>query len=169
MVERNQRDHNSSGIQALIGTFPYAVYRLDTGRIVSSGAIGTSDDLKDAQIAANLAVWGAEEHAAIEAQADAESHYVGTLGGEPAVLDRPNLMVRVDKTVIEAGGIDEAVLTGLPDPCEVVIDDPDPTVETTVAEVTGGGFIFAADNPGTYTIEIRRFPFLPFKAEITAT
>lgn len=145
------------------------VYNVDTGEIVDSGYVSVADDAKQAMLDARLVPWGAETHAIIETYGVPALHYVGTLGGEPAVMDRPPLVVQIDKTEIEAGGIDEAVLTGLPDPCEIIIDDPDPSVETTVTEVTGGGFIFAAENPGTYTVEVRRFPFLPYKVEITAT
>lgn len=145
------------------------VYKIDTGEIVDSGYVSVADDAKQNMLDARLAPWGADTHAVLTAYGMATTHYVGTLGGEPAVMERPPLVVQIDKTTIEAGGIDEAVLTGLPDPCEIIIDDPDPTVETTVAEVAGGGFIFAADTPGAYTIEVRRFPFLPFKVEIVAT
>lgn len=150
-------------------TTSFAIYRLSDGKIVSKGTVSATSDMIDAQLAVNLGIWGADDHGIVASDADSERHFVGTLGGEPTVMDRPPLVVKIDRTEIEAGGVDEAILTGLPDPCEVVIDDPDPTVETTVAEVTGGGFIFAADNPGTYTIEVRRFPFLPFKVEVTAT
>lgn len=148
--------------------YSVVVYKVDTGEIVDSGYTSVADDAKQAMLDARLAPWGADTHAVLTEYGTAAGHYVGTLGGQPTVMDRPPLVVQVDRTEIDAGGIDEAVLTGLPDPCEIIIDDPDPTVETTVAEVTGGGFIFAADSPGTYTVEVRRFPFLPFKVEIVA-
>jgi hypothetical protein len=77
--------------------------------------------------------------------------------------------VEVNKTTLVADGVDSITLTGLPDPCQIIIDDPDPLVETTTTTVTGGGFVFVADDPGIYTVEVRRWPFVPFKIEFTAT
>ena len=148
---------------------PFAVYRLDTGRIVSAGGVTGSPEGIDEQVAAQLLPWGDAEHAVLAVAADPEAHFVATLGDRPTVQERPPLVVSLDRTSIAADGIDEAVLTGLPDPCEVVIDADDPTVETTVAQVTGGGFVFTAEDPGTYVVEVRRFPFLPFQATIEAT
>jgi hypothetical protein len=153
----------------LTGAVPFAVYRIDSGLVVSAGGISGGTDMLDAQLAANLAVWGGEEHAIIDRAADPDLHYVGTLAGRLAVLDRPAMQVQVSKAAVEAGGVDESVLTGLPDPCTIVIDAPDPLVETTVQEVEGGGFVFAAADPGTYVVEVRHFPFLPYRVEITAT
>jgi len=152
----------------MIGT-TFTIYRLDSGEIVSAPTVVFPEDHRQAYRDAALAPWGAEEHAVVEAPSTPALHYVGTLGGEPAVLDRPAMQVQVSKLSIAAGGTDEAVLTGLPDPCSVVIDAPDPLVETTVQEVAGGGFVFAAADPGTYTVEVRYFPFLPYEVEITAT
>jgi hypothetical protein len=42
-------------------------------------------------------------------------------------------------------------------------------VETTVTTVSGGGFVFIADDPGVYSVEVSRWPFLPFLIEFTAT
>jgi hypothetical protein len=48
------------------------------------------------------------------------------------------------------------------------VDDSDPGVETQTFAVEGGGFVFSADDPGVYTVEVRRWPFVPFKVEFTA-
>lgn len=148
--------------------FPYTLYYASSGEIITSGMIGGSADMKDLQIAANIALFGSD-CAALEEDSDPETQYVQGLSETPTVIDRPNLQIRIDKTSIIAGGEDYLTLTGLPDPCQIIVDAPDPTVETTVTEVSGGGFEFEAATPGIYAIEIRRFPFLPFRIDIMAT
>ncbi len=97
-----------------------------------------------------------------------QQNYVVMLDSGPVILDRPDLPYAVDKTVILADGEDAATISGLSDPSDVVIDDPDPMSETITATVTGGSFEFSADVPGLYTIQIARFPFLPLTLEIIA-
>ena len=148
-----------------------AIYELKTGEIKSTGGIQFDKDLKPAQIAAALAPWGTETHCLLEAEgATVDRHYVAILDGTAVLAERPELIVFTEdgKTTLQADGVDTIVLTGLPDPCEIIIDAPDPDVETTITTVTGGGFVFVADDPGTYTVEVRRFPFLPFKIEFSA-
>jgi hypothetical protein len=159
-----------TGLFDLSGLTSVVIYKSATGEIVSSIEVGFVDEFKDAQIAAMLAPWG-EGHALIEAEGTPETHYVTTLGDTVISATRPELIVATvdDKTTLIADGVDSITLTGLPDPCDIIIDDPDPTVETTVTEVTGGGFIFTAADPGVYTVEVRRWPFLPFSIEFTAS
>ena len=148
------------------------IYRKDTGEIVQYSNFLCQDDIE--QISRNffgrLLFFGPDTHDYIEAQSNMETDYVAVLDERKIIAERPDLIVRIedDKTTIRAGGEDSATLTGLPDPCQIIVDDPDPAVETQTYEVTGGGFIFAADDPGVYTIEVRRWPFLPWKVEITA-
>lgn len=147
----------------------YSIYRLDTGVIVSGGSISCLAEHMEPMLDANLDLWGNTEHGILKQDSDPSLHYVSTLGGEPVVMDRPDMPVQTDKSTITADGIDELTLTGLPDPCEIVIDDPDPAVETSVITATGGGFVFVAENPGTYTVQVNQHPFLPFSIEIVAT
>lgn len=148
------------------------IYKKATGEIVQYSYFDCPDDIEF--IAKNhygrLLFFGVEEYDFVDAKSDPATQYVAILDGQQIVAERPDLVVFVenDKTTIQADGVDETTLTGLPDPCEIIIDDPDPTVETQRIEVAGGGFIFAAENPGVYTIEVIRFPFLPWKVEITA-
>lgn len=148
-------------------SFPLTLFRLDTGEIVSSPYIGCSEDAKTLMIDANLAIWGRETHGVIEVESDARTNFVVTLDDLPTIADRPALFVNIDRTEIELGEF--ATLTGMPDPCRIVIDAADPTVETQTHDIEGGGFEFEPESPGTYTIEVNRFPFLPWKAEVTAT
>ena len=146
----------------------FTVYRLDTGEVVSVQAMAFAPEHRQLYLDAALVPWGGDAHGILEAYADPARHYVAVLGGVPRVEDRPDLVVSLDTAEITADGVDAATLTGLPDPCTVVIDADDPTVETTVTEVGGGGFVVTASDPGTYAVEVRRFPFMPFRVEITA-
>lgn len=148
---------------------PTVIYAVDTGEIKSTGGIDFYEGFEELQMAAAAAPWGAETHAVAMGDGTPEGHYVATLDGVRVVAERSPLIVEVDKTTLVADGIDSITLTGLPDPCDIVIDDPDPLVETSEETVTGGGFVFVADDPGVYTVEVRRWPFLPFKIEFTAT
>lgn len=151
---------------------PTIIYETDTGRIVSVGSIQVDAEFLAGQTAAALAPWGADAHGIVVSgiSADPARHYVVMLGDRTVVADRPDLIVSVldDRTTLQAGGQDGITLTGLPDPCEIIVDAPDADVETSVHAVSGGGFVFTAGDPGVYTVEVRRWPFLPFKIEFTA-
>lgn len=145
------------------------VYRKDTGQIVSTGLLSCEDEVLDINFALRADQFGGADHDIIDAPADPELTYVVMMAGEAGLADRPALQVTLDKTEIAADGEDVATLTGLPNPCSIIIDDTDPLTETTVAEVTGGGFEFVTQDPGVYTFEVRgRFPFLPLKFTVTA-
>ncbi len=150
---------------------PYTIYRKDTGEIATTIYIGGSADLEPIQVAANVEQWGADDYAAVIGDSDGAIHYIAILDDQAVIADRPELIVTTedDRTTLQADGIDTITLTGLPDPCEIIVDDPDPGVETQSFIVDGGGFVFSVDDPGVYTIEVRRWPFLPFKIEFTAT
>lgn len=151
---------------------PTIIYDLATGEIKSTGSIQVDAEFLEQQTAAALAPWGADVHGIVvsSVSADPARHYVVMLGDRAVVAERPELVVSVldDRTTLQAGGVDAVTLTGLPDPCEIIVDDPDPDVETAVHTVSGGGFVFVAQDPGVYTVEVRRWPFLPFKIEFTA-
>lgn len=148
-----------------------SVYRKDTGEIVQYSNFYCADDAE--YIANNCLVkvmaFGSDDHSFVKEQSNRDTQYVQVIDGVAEVIDKPELVVAIDKTEILADGEDFATLTDLPDPCEIIVDDPDPTVETTTTQVFGGGFEFAAETPGVYTLEVRRFPFLPWLVEITAS
>ena len=147
------------------------VYKKYSGEIVQTGMFSCDEDFVEMNFAARVHFYGGADHDVADFPADPALHYVVVLDGQEIVVDRPELAVRTedDKTTIEADGIDAITLTGLPDPCEIIIDAPDVDVETTIQTVSGGGFVFTADDPGVYTVEVQGFPFLPFKIEFTAT
>jgi hypothetical protein len=150
--------------------FP-AIFKKDTGEIVATGMFSCPEDYVEANFTARLDLYGASEHAVIDAdpQADPDIHYVIMLDETYVLTPRPPIPYVIDKTEILADGQDYLTITGLHNPCTIVVDDPDPTVETVVHTVEDGGFEFEADTPGLYIIEISRFPFLPARIEITAT
>lgn len=82
-----------------------------------------------------------------------------------AITQRPDQQTTFDKTFIVANGTDIAVITGLPDPCDVEISGP---VEFETTPVTGGSLSFSSDVPGIYTIRITAFPFRDFEVTIHA-
>lgn len=147
--------------------FSLTAYVVSTGEIKSTTFHSCEESHKPLVITNTRIFWG-PEYGVIEAASSPDLQYVARLGEEDVVLDRPQIPYTVDKTTIFSGGEDFCTISGLHDPCEIVIDDPDPLVETTTATVTGGGFEFDAANPGTYTIQISHFPFLPLTLEITA-
>ena len=85
------------------------------------------------------------------------THYVDA--GE--ITARAALAADFDTLTITADGVDEATLSGLPDPCTVYVDG-------VATEVTGGEFIFAAASWGTYVIQVNEVAYLPKRWEITA-
>lgn len=130
----------------------FVTYLPDTGKIV---AWGTCPDhsLADQAIRGSVVLpihldnpddpWG-DTHMVVDEQ----------------LVPRPTLAF--DKTTILADDQDKATLTGLPDPCTVLVDD-------TPYEVTGGTLEITSDMPATYEIEIEDpFPAQYFKATIHA-
>lgn len=147
----------------------FVIYRKETGEIVTDGGgIDFHDPIADIQIAAALAPWG-DDYGLFEAVGLQDDHYVVMMDETPVVVERPPIPYQIDSTTVPAGDGSYVTITGLHNPCELVIDNPDPTVETWRVTVEDGGFEFECDTPGVYTIDISRFPFLPARIEITAT
>lgn len=90
-------------------------------------------------------------------QVFAATHRV--LGG--AVVARVLINASWSKDTVTANGVDEAVLSPLPDPCTVYVDDQ-------AHEVTGGSLSFSASSPGVYTVRIDEVEFLPQSWTVTA-
>jgi hypothetical protein len=145
-----------------------AVYKKSTGEIVHIGAFSCDEGSVDLNFSARVSQFGDEEYDFIEASADRTIHYVAVLDDQRIVIEKPPIPYSVDRTVVVSGGEDFITISGLHDPCEIVIDDPDPLVETVTETVTGGSFEFSAATVGVYTIEIEKFPFLPMSLEIIA-
>ena len=146
------------------------IYKKDTGEIVQSSSFMCPDDpeLIRLNVKGRLDVFGEETHASLLIPSDPERQYVAMMGDESVLINRPTIPYHIDKTVIFAGGSDIATITGLHDPCDIVIDDPDPLVETITTTISGGGFEFSAENAGIYTIQISKFPFVLMTLQIIA-
>lgn len=145
------------------------VYRKDSGEIVQTGMFSCDEELVELNFSARAQFYGEETHGVLRAPADSRTQYVSVSGDEVILLDKPPIPYTIDKTTIVAGSGEAATIGGLHNPCEVILDDPDPLVETTSHTVTGGSFEFEAAEPGVYTIQIIRHPFLALTLEITAT
>jgi hypothetical protein len=144
------------------------IYKKSTGEIVEVGGFSCDEDFVDMNFAVRVDAYGGAEHDVIDSPADPEVHYVYIVGETASVIERPPIPYQIDKTTITADGVDFLTISGLHNPCDVIVDDPDPLVETSTITVTGGSFEFSAEDPGLYTIQISRFPFLPMTLEITA-
>lgn len=149
--------------------FSVTVYLKDTGEVRACTHHSCEQDFKETVIENIHNAWGVSEHGVIDSESLPEKHYVGVVGGKPIVIDRPPIPYVIDKTTLVAGTGDFVTITGLHNPCTIVVDDPDPTVETATHVVTDGGFEFEPETPGVYIIEISKFPFLSATITITAT
>lgn len=76
-----------------------------------------------------------------------------------AFVERPRL-AGFDKTAIAVGG--DVARIVLPDPCAVTIDGVTHTV-------TGGVLELSAAVPGSYSITINHWPYMPFEETVTCT
>lgn len=147
------------------------VYRVETGEIMGYSTFSVSDDPEEIEknFSVRVRMYGETGYGYVAAESDPAIHYVAIQGDTPVVTERLPVPYRIDRDTLTAGTGDYITITGLHNPCELVIDNPDPTVATWRATVSGGGFEFEAETAGLYTIEISRFPFLPATIEITAT
>lgn len=68
--------------------------------------------------------------------------------------DRPVMPGTLDKPQILADGNDLATISNLPQPCTVTFKGQQYPVED-------GSFSFTANIPGSYTVEVEAFPYLP--------
>lgn len=91
---------------------------------------------------------------------DSGRDYVDLTGPEPIKRVRPTL-AGFDKTTIAADGVDEAVLSGIPDPCTVLIDGQP-------HEITGNELRISSTTTASYRVAIDHWPHMPFRAVVTA-
>lgn len=78
-----------------------------------------------------------------------------------ALRQRPSLDVGLSKNAIRADGVDAAVLTGLPVPCSVFIDD-------IAYPVDDGELVITSPMAATYALRIDQWPYFPWSGAITA-
>ncbi len=150
----------------------FSVYQLVDGRILFSGYSSAIEEEAIAMARLQLGQFDPlGEHEVIYENGDPTVHYVGYgENGKRVIVSRPESRVLLDKTTIDADGIDVATFSLLPETGDIVIDDnvidtddPDPIVLSGQSTWT-----FAADTPGTYTITVRSFPTVDAVFEIEA-
>lgn len=151
--------------------FHCTVFNKETGEIVQYSYFDCPEysDFIEKNYETRVGFFGSDSHNFIAEKPNNENQYVVVMDEKPVLVDRPAIPYQFDRTTLTAGTGDFVTITGLHNPCELVIDSTDQTVETWRVTVEDGGFEFEADTPGVYTIEISRFPFLPARIEITAT
>lgn len=139
----------------------FVAYEEATGKILKSGFVSQPQDLPlqtDGEAGVAVLEVDSEEY---PAGVNDKFFMVDVSETTLEIIPRPDLAF--DKLTIIADGVDEAVLSDLPDPCMVVINGQ-------THEVTGGSLELSADVPATYVVEIRNpFPYQRFRAEVVAT
>ena len=79
------------------------------------------------------------------------------------LVERPVMSLEVDKTVIEADGVDQAMITGIPSGATVRIDgQPDEVVHD-------GTVSFGTEVAGEYRLRFEAFPHRDAEIVVTAT
>jgi len=86
--------------------------------------------------------------------------YVDLAG--PTAEPKTSLGASWSKTMVTANGTDEAVLSPLPVPCTVYVDNNQYIIDD-------GSFEFSADTAGDYEITVNEVSYLPENWVITAT
>lgn len=79
---------------------------------------------------------------------DYKTEFVDVSQSPPVKASKQSTPFTQNKTQINADGIDELVLSGLPDPCTVIWPDG------VVTEVTGGRVAWSVDYPGSYAFKL---------------
>lgn len=84
-----------------------------------------------------------------------------------ALAERAAMSLAVSTAAIAADGVEAAEISGLPDPCRVMIDGPMPIGPTTV---TGGTLSITASLPGAWRVRVEADPvYQPWSVTINAT
>lgn len=132
----------------------HILYNLDDGSI--AGELECSPNLieanRECQLTLNIGV--------VENITDVGSitHYhdlINTIRVRPAITAEPN------KTTITADGTDIFILTGLPIPCTITVDESE-------YQVGDGEFGFPTTLAGTYTVKASQFPYIDKSWEVIA-
>ena len=96
---------------------------------------------------------------------DAAASYIS--GTPPAVARRPAHTITIDKTTINADGVDAATIAGIPRGARVQFEDGQPGAR--IGRGPAGGIILiTADRPATMRISVDPFPALEFTTTIVA-
>lgn len=93
----------------------------------------------------------------VEGNYSSDSYYIED--GIPKL--RPDRQPTVSTTEVLANGVDEVMITNLPIPARVTIDEQ-------IVEIDDGELVMTFDTPGEYKIKVESFPYLPFEEVIYA-
>lgn len=127
----------------------FVVYEAATGRIAYTAH-------SDADPEVILAQWPRQPgHAIAFVGATVDPRQWWVVDG--TIVARAPMDLAVSKTAIAADGFDEAVITGLPDPCTVIITG---AVAWGPAEVAGGTLTLTASMPGAFRVGVVAGPGL---------
>ncbi|KAB0682011.1 hypothetical protein [Aureimonas leprariae] len=95
-----------------------------------------------------------------EAELSGDLHLL-YLDAEDALVPRPTCSAAIDRTVIRADGEDAAVLSGLPDPCALLINGMP-------RDVAGGSIEIRSRRPGTFLIQLQHWPLVDWSVTVEA-
>lgn len=82
---------------------------------------------------------------------------------EGRVVPRPEMPAAVDKPSLQANALENATITG-PEGAAVTVAGPYPGSGVMDAD----GIAFVTNYPGTYTVRMELFPYLPWEGKIEA-
>ena len=131
----------------------YVHYDLTTGRICGFMEIPTHAvelNRKHLEAGTDIFEW--------DYPVDPELYYSDLMGG---LKLRPTINTTPAKLTLAADGVDSAVLTNLPIPCQIAVDDTEYTVDD-------GVFEFATLTQGTYQVTAKQFPYVSKTWEVEA-
>ena len=130
------------------------LYDMDTGEIV--GTLHCSENLVSSNIALLPNGVGCFQ---FDADVTGETYYYDLAN---SLVPRPEITAALNKASMFADGLDSIIISGLPVPCELEIEE-------VTYDVPDGDFEFTTTLAGTYTIIARSFPYLEKSWEVTAT
>ena len=144
----------------------YSVFENDTGQISMSNKVFDNPDDRYGDILREREMrflnHGGDTHASLDQQF--------VWNGE--LSERPMMPAVLDKNTIAAGGIDGAVIRGVPNGAALTIFAGDiqfyPAPGETSA-VSGKRVDLSAPVPGVYTVVLSLWPYREWRAEIVAT
>lgn len=132
-------------------SFPFTTYATATGKIEATGTTSVEtvrvefeDMFPGKSIVPQLAP-------------NTDDFYVSV----GAVVPRPVLSITATKLSIKADGVDEAVLSGFPDICNITVNGVDTTISQTVTVRSRAA--------GTFELSCEMWPYMLWTATIEAT
>lgn len=83
-----------------------------------------------------------------------------------SVTQRPEMEIVADKETIVGDGVDEAMFSGLPNPCDVTVVVAGLVIGNETSE--DGSFALSAESPGAYSVTLSAWPYLDKTMTVTA-